>query len=90
MRQSDCNRFETKINDDMVVVDTNLDITSKPKWDAFENNHFAMRRRLVSIFLKVCNRLIIRMRAGKRLTLIKKRFEIEGVRTREDVRKMVG
>lgn len=89
MRNNDCNRFETMINSDMVVVDTNVDITAKPKWDAFENNHFAMRRRLVSIFLKVCNRLIIRMRAGKRLAQIKQRFEQAGVRNRDDARKLV-
>tara|TARA_B100000780_G_scaffold105642_1_gene73969 strand:+ start:79 stop:234 length:156 start_codon:yes stop_codon:yes gene_type:complete len=46
-----------------------------PKWDIYENNHFAMRKRLVTIFLKVANKLIIRMRAGKRLKSLKKKFE---------------
>jgi hypothetical protein len=43
------------------------ELVSGPKWDVYENNHFAMRKRLVNIFLKVANKLIIRMRAGKRL-----------------------
>jgi hypothetical protein len=57
----------------MVVVDTTakVDITNQPKWDSFENNHFAMRRRLVDIFLRNCNKLISRMRAAKRLAKIK-------------------
>jgi len=69
MRDTDCNRFETQVDLDKVVVNTTTvtDITAKPKWDAFENNHFAMRRRLVSIFLRVSNKLICRIRAGKRL-----------------------
>jgi len=72
MRQDDCTRFETQINSDKVVVDitTPNDITAKPKWDAFENNHFAMRRRLVAIFLRASNKLISRIRAGKRLKKI--------------------
>lgn len=56
---------------DRVVVDTDISLIDQPKWDAFENNHFAMRRRLVQIFLKVSNKLITRMRAGKRLQKIK-------------------
>jgi len=48
------------------------DLTAKPKWDSFENNHFAMRKRLVDIFLRNANKLICRLRAGKRLDAIKK------------------
>jgi hypothetical protein len=44
---------------------------SMPKWDVYENNHFAMRKRLVAIFLKVANKQITRMRAGKRLKKIR-------------------
>jgi len=50
-------------------------MVSGPKWDVYENNHFAMRKRLVTIFLKVANKLIIRMRAGKRLIKLKGKFE---------------
>ena len=66
-----------------------IDLSEKPKWDAFENNHFAMRRRLVGIFLKVSNKLITRMRAGKRLTKIKERLKSENVKSREDAKRMV-
>ena len=57
MRHKDINRYETEIDKDRVVVDTtaSTDIIAKPKWDSFENNHFAMRRRLVAIFLRVAN-----------------------------------
>jgi hypothetical protein len=60
LRHTDQNRFTTEIDSDRVVVDINStkDIVARPKWDAFENNHFAMRRRLVAIFLKVANRFI--------------------------------
>jgi len=48
-----------------------------------------MRRRLVGIFLKVANKLITRIRAGKRLKQIKKRLEDFGVANREDAKRMV-
>ena len=67
MRERDIRRFAPAIDEDRVVADTDIKLTDKPKWDAFENNHFAMRRRLVALFLKASNKLIIRMRAGKRL-----------------------
>ena len=60
-----------------------------PKWDNFENNHFAMRRRLVGIWLKATNLLITRNRAGKRLNKIKLKLKQEGIKTRADARRMV-
>ena len=62
MRAKDTTRFAAEMDKDRVVVDTTAanDLQAKPKWDVFENNHFAMRRRLVQIFLKVCNKLITR------------------------------
>jgi hypothetical protein len=48
-----------------------------------------MRKRLVGIFLKVTNKLIIRQRAGKRLLKIKKRFAEKGIINRSDAKKMV-
>lgn len=60
-----------------------------PKWDNFENNHFAMRRRLVGILLKAANLLITRNRAGKRLSKIKLRLKQENVKTRADARRLV-
>ena len=89
MRDRDINRYTPAIDEDRVVADTDLELTDKPKWDAFENNHFAMRRRLVGIFLKASNKLITRMRAGKRLTKIKEKLKSEGVKSREDVKRMV-
>ena len=59
---------------------------ARPKWDAFENNHFAMRRRLVSIFLRSANKIISRLRAGRRLTKIRNWIESNGIRTREDMK----
>lgn len=67
MRTNDVNRFTTEINADKVVVPTKLDMTSQPLWDVYENSQFAMRKRLVDIFLKVANKLITQMRARKRL-----------------------
>lgn len=75
MREKDCHRFATEINSDKVVVPTDVKLAAKPTWNVYENNHFAMRRRLVAIFLKVTNKLIVRIRAGKRLILIKKKLE---------------
>lgn len=89
MRQKDITRSHPAIDEDRVVVDTNIDLVEKPKWDTFENNHFAMRRRLVHIFLKVSNKLITRMRAGKRLAKIKNRLQDEGVKNKEDAIRMV-
>jgi hypothetical protein len=67
MRERDVGRYVPAIDEERVVTDIDLELAEQPKWDAFENNHFAMRRRLVGIFLKVSNKLITRMRAGKRL-----------------------
>jgi len=89
MRERDIKRYQPTLDEDRVVVDTNIDLTDKPKWDAFENNHFAMRRRLVFIFLKNSNKLITRMRAEKRLVKIRRKLQEEGVRSREDAKKMV-
>jgi len=78
----DVHRFKVEVDKDKVVIPTNLDLFERPKWDAFENNHFAMRRRLVQIFLKVSNKLIIRMRAGKNLMKIKERLKSENVKSK--------
>lgn len=88
MRAQDCSRFATEVDKDKVVVDTTAatDIVAKPKWDAFENNHFAMRRRLVSIFLRVSNTLISRLRAGKRLKKIFQWIEDNNIRSRDDMK----
>ena len=48
-----------------------------------------MRRRLVNLFLKATNKLIIRMRAGKRLAKIRTKMKEANVKNREDVKKMV-
>ena len=89
MRDEDCSRFGTVINSDKVVVPCEIDLSAKPKWDKYQNNHFSMRKRLVEIFLKVVNKQIIRMRAGKRLKAIKKRLQDEQVYNRADCRRMV-
>lgn len=89
MREQDCHRFATEINNDKVVVPIDVNISQQPRWNVYDNNHFAMRRRLVGIFLKVANKLITRIRAGRRLTKIKKRFEEAGVMNREDAKRMV-
>lgn len=48
-----------------------------------------MRRRLVGILLRVANKLITRMRAGKRLQKIKERMSSEGVKNKADMKRMV-
>ena len=47
MREEDLKRFSTEVNNDKVVVPTNIDLVTFPKWDVYENDHFAMRKRLV-------------------------------------------
>jgi len=88
MRHRDLTRFVHEIDSDKVVVDITAknDIVAQPKWDAFENNHFAMRRRLVGIFLRVTSKLIMRLRAGKRLKKIKYWIEGNNIHSREDMR----
>ena len=91
MRKQDCTRYSTELDRDMVVVDTSAssEIVAKPKWDVFENNHFAMRRRLVNIFLRVANKIMCRLRAGRRLSKLKSWIEASGIRSREDMRTKV-
>ena len=89
MRDKDIHRFATEINSDKVCVPIDISLRDKPKWNVYENNHFAMRKRLVGIFLKVANKLIIRIRAGKRLVKIKHRIDQERVYNKEDMKRMV-
>lgn len=89
MREKDIHRFSTVIDEDRVVVHTETALADKPKWDAFENNHFAMRRRLVGLFLKNANKLITRMRAEKRLVKIRVKLREANVKNREDAKKFV-
>jgi ABC-type amino acid transport substrate-binding protein len=89
MRDEDCHRFATVINRDKVLVPTNVSLNTKPKWDVYENNHFAMRKRLVGIFLRIANKVITRIRAGKRLKQIKNKFLAEKIFTKEDAKKWV-
>jgi len=56
MRMEDVGRFAVEVNKDKVVVPTTVNIAARPKWDVYQNNHFAMRKRLVNIFLKVANK----------------------------------
>lgn len=89
MRHRDISRFAPVFDSDRVVVEVGQTLPNMPKWDNFENNHFAMRKRLVSIWLKAANLLITRNRAGKRLQKIKYRLRQAGVKTRADARRFV-
>lgn len=89
MREKDVSRFATECNKDKVVVPIDVDLRDKPKWNVYENNHFAMRKRLVGIFLKVTNKLITRIRAGKRLLKIKNRIKAEGITSKADMQRLV-
>ena len=42
MRAGDLDRFEAEINKDFVVVPVNNEMVAGPKWDIYENNHFAI------------------------------------------------
>jgi len=48
-----------------------------------------MRRRLVNIFLRVSNKLISRLRAGKRLAKLKYWIQGNGIKNRADMKVMV-
>ena len=82
MRDQDCHRFETEINRDKVIVPVEVNLCLEPKWDVYENNHFAMRKRLVDIFLKNANKVMVRIRAGKRLRQLKAKLAEEHIESR--------
>jgi hypothetical protein len=89
MRVKDLNRFKTVINSDKVVIPVKNDIQLKPKWDVYKNNHFTMKKRLCIILLKTATKIIIRIRAAKRLKQLKKRLLEEKVFTREECKRLV-
>jgi hypothetical protein len=89
MRHSDITRYDIVIDTDKPVIDTDIPIDLRPSWNEYKNNHFALRKRCLNIFLKFVNKLIIRQRAGKRLARIKERFISEGVKNRDDAKRMV-
>ena len=89
MRKKDLSRYKTVVNNDKVVIPVKNDLKSQPKWDVYKNNHFTMKKRLCIILLKAATKVIIRIRAGKRLKLIKKRLLEEKIFSREDCKKLV-
>ena len=52
MRIRDLTRYETIFDKDKVIVDVDLPLESRPDWDIFKNNHFALRRKCLNVFLK--------------------------------------
>jgi hypothetical protein len=72
-----------------VVIPTDLQMSAQPNWDEFQNSHTAMRKRTRDIFLRIANKLMTRLRAGKRLARIKQRLKDDGIKNREDAKKMV-
>ena len=83
MRAKDRIRFATEFNLDMILLSKFFEITLKPKWDILKQKPFNMRGRFVLIFLRACNKLITRLRVGKRISKIKKRFKELGLDTVE-------
>lgn len=89
MRSNDCSRFSTEINSDQVVVPCVIENKAEPLWDEHRNNHFTMKRRLLNIFLKVTNKMIMRRRAGLRLQKIQKRLQDNNITNRKECKKWV-
>jgi len=54
------NRFKHIFDSNKVVIDTDMNLAMKPNWDIYKNNHFALRKRCIDIFLKSMTKLIIR------------------------------
>ena len=48
-----------------------------------------MRRRLVNIFLRAANKVMSRLRAGRRLTKLRNWIESNGIKSREDMKEKV-
>ena len=89
IREKDCNRYSTEVNADKVVVPAENQLVSEPKWDEHQNNHFTMKRRLLDIFLKAANKMIMQRRALERLKKIQKRLQDNGITNRKECKKWV-
>ena len=48
-----------------------------------------MRKRTRDIFLRLANKLMTRLRAGRRLERIKAKLKADGIKSREDAKRMV-
>lgn len=72
-----------------VVVPIEQVLEARPNWDEFQNSHTAMRKRTRDIFLRIANKLMTRLRAGRRLAKIKQRLKADGIKNREDAKRMV-
>jgi len=48
-----------------------------------------MRKRSRDIFLRITNKLMTRLRAGKRLAKIKSKLKADGIKSRDDAKRMV-
>ena len=89
MRDRDVARFTTQVDTDKPVIPVKNEIVSQPKWDVYSNHQTAMRKRLNDIFLKVANKVIIRIRAGRHLTCIRNWLIENQITTRDQCREMV-
>lgn len=89
MRGADVERFMTEVNADKVVVPVKNELTSQPRWDVYSNSHFAMRKRMAEVLLKNANKMIIRLRAAKRLAKITAWLREHNITSRADCRRAV-
>jgi hypothetical protein len=91
MREQDASRFKPEFNREAVFVEVDriAAMEAEPAWDILANNHFSTRRKLMDLIVKAANKVLIRIRAQKRLDKLKKLFRKNQIRTRANMKEFV-
>lgn len=86
MQKQDIKRRNFEHNRDRILIEPNQDlsINGQPCWDLLINNHFTLMRIHLMKFLQNAGKIIIRIRAQKRLTKIKAFLDKFKIRKRSD------
>ena len=74
-KDEDRDRIRINAKNRGCIKDLEREIFVKPKWDVYKNDQFSLRQRYMDLFLKAANTILTRIRADKRLRLIKQKFE---------------
>lgn len=59
-REKDLNRFWLQTDVERCAIENDLKLDAKPNWDIYKNNHFALWKWCIDIFLKSMTWLIIK------------------------------
>lgn len=89
MRIKDCMRNTHQLDQDKAVNDVTYVPLKKPSWDPFKNDEFSLRQLPLHRLVRSANKIMIQLRAAKRIAILKKALADNKVTNREEAKKYV-